>query len=123
MGKNNIWQNQKINPNPKETGFSLYTITTDLIDPTTGQYGTTNIQGFTLGESGLGYYQSPDDPTGYMPVHLSTGAALSDVLMTLSGCQAYLRELGTLLNWHEVGEDGPPEKVLAKLIAARSKHK
>ena len=120
--KGSVWQNPKLNVDPKEAGFTLYTITTSLIDPVTGGYGTVNIQGFTLGDTGLGYYQNPDDPTQYVPVHLATGAALSDGGMSLGGCQGYVRELAGLLDWHDVGEDGPPGKALAGLLAIKAKY-
>jgi hypothetical protein len=102
--------------------FKFYTITAQVTDPATDETHLENIQGWAYGETGLGYYQHPDNPDTCIPLHLPTGTALGDTFMPLESCQAYLRELSAKLDWHSVGDDGPPDELLPGLVAIKKKH-
>jgi hypothetical protein len=103
--------------------FTPYTVTALIItDPTTGIAQDTNVVGWAYGETGLGYYPNPANNNQFMPVHLPTGIALSDTFLTLTGCQSYLREIATKLDWHGVGEKGPPDMVIPDLVAIKKKY-
>jgi hypothetical protein len=105
-----------------EDEFASYTVTAVITAPASGIAQDTNVVGWAYGETGLGYYPNPANNNQFMPVHLPTGIALSDTFLTLTGCQSYLREIATKLDWHGVGEKGPPDMVIPDLVAIKKKY-
>lgn len=123
---NNIWKKASgIAIAPIQTGpgqvFTDYTVAVKTTDQTTGQDFLNNLPGFTFGGTGLGYYPNPANGKEYIPVHLPTGFTLSNPL-TLENCQSYLREIAGKVDWHRVGDAGPPDKVMADLVTIEKKY-
>ena len=90
-------------------------------------YGThiANIDvrpGWALADTGLGYYHHPYLPDRVRPTHLPTGYALSHHYMTLENCQAYLREIAGICDWHAIDKKGPDPELGKELIVIREKY-